>query len=162
MSIIANLILALLSIAAMATAGVYTILAAMKIKDADHYSDNDDYQDAHKYLSWASVVTWVSLAILLVLMIFYFVFLSETVEFTGKWVVLLLVFVLVAMLTFSGIMSSMAAQKIKASSDYGDDDDSEKAFKDSIISSALSLGTVVLLIIFVILFFVVKAHKSKV
>lgn len=159
MAIITNLILAILSIAAIATSGVFTIISAMKIKDAHNYSSDDDYQDAHKYLSWASIVTWISLATLLALIVIYFIFFSATAEITGKWFVMLIILILVILLGFSGVLSSMAAQKIKASKNYGDDD-SEKSFKDSIISAALSLGTIVILILFVLIVFVASAHKS--
>jgi ascorbate-specific PTS system EIIC-type component UlaA len=128
-------------------AGVYAIKGAIAIKDNPSYGSDNDLQTAHEYLTIASVVCFVTLAIMILLIVLYIIFGSETIMVTGSWVSLGLMFVSCALAITIGILCAIAAVDMKKSSNYTGQGQDYAAYTDSIISTFLGLGLFGLLII---------------
>lgn len=105
----------------------------------------DDLTKAKSRLVWDSVVGWLSV-ILLVLLGIILLFGGEEILFVGSSALIyLLLFGVLALLSFSGWLTITATEYIAASSEYTSDKDRTSpinvAYQKAYLSSALSVGT---------------------
>ena len=111
----------------------------------------DDLTKAKSRLVWDSVVGWISVILLFLFAIILFTG-GEEIAFVGSSALTyLLFFAVLALLSFSGWLTITATQFIESSSEYlGDKDRTSPinvAYQKAYLSSALSIGTLVTLVV---------------
>lgn len=158
MGFVVNVIFIIGAIALLAVSGGYSTDAARRVTDITGWSDNPELKSAHSLLSGAAVATWIGLALIIVLLILYFIYFFETIEITGGFVTYLFLFVLLALVILIGVLSAIAANKINSANVS----DNKGSYKQAIIAASLALGVMGIVIILMILKFYLQHHKSKV
>lgn len=117
----------------------------------------DDLKQAKSRLVWDSVIGWISV-ILLVLLGGILLFGGEEILFFGSSALTyLILFALLALLSFSGWLTITATEFIGASSEYVGDKDRTSAinvaYQKAYLSSALSVGTLIALVLIVFAYY---------
>lgn len=156
MGFVINVIFIVGAIVLLAISGGFSTDAARRITDIPDWDKNTDLKSAHGYLTGAAIATWIGIPLVIVLLILYFVYGSESIEETGKIVTYIFLFILLILVILIGILSAVGASKIN-SSKVSDDNGS---YKQAIIAASLALGVIGIIIILMIIKAVVK-HKSK-
>jgi hypothetical protein len=154
MGIAINIILLGISFIAFAVSGGYITNSSVRITGIPGYKEIPDLESAHKWASIAAVVTWISIALMIVGIILYIVFASETAEFTAKWVIYGLLFLTLVGTITVGILSALTANDVNKSKVP----DKNLADRQAIIAAVLAIVVFVLVVVVLILTFV---HKSK-
>lgn len=155
------LIIFIIVIALVIVAGVYTVKSAESIRKNPKYANDNDLQTAHKYLTTASITCWVSVAIIVGLVILYFVFGIETMMYTGGWVSLFLMLVALGLAGAVGVLSTLAATHMHASPNFTNNGTDHAAYKDCIIAASLGVGAVGLIVIAFIGYLIYKNKGAK-
>lgn len=111
----------------------------------------DDLAKAKSRLVWDSVVGWISVIALIIFGIILLTGGEELLFFGSSALTYLILFALLALLSFSGWLTITATEMIGASSEYiGDKDRTSPinvAYQKAYLSSLLSVGTVVALVV---------------
>lgn len=152
MGIVINILLLGLSFTAFAVSGGFITNSAVRITGIPGYKQIPDLESAHKWASIAAVITWISIALMLVGIILYIVFASETAEFTAKWVIYGLLFLTLGGTIAVGILSALTANDVNKSGVS----DKNLADRQAIIAAVLAIVVFVLIIVALILTFVYK------
>jgi magnesium-transporting ATPase (P-type) len=131
--------------ALLAVGGVYTVMAAEQLTKSSDYKSDDNLKNAHKSLSISSSLAWCGIALIIVIIILYIAFGIETIEYTGQWLVIILMIFIMALSLSVGVFAVKGATEIKKSTSTTSQ--KQTAYKDAIIASVLTIGALGLIVI---------------
>lgn len=152
--------------------------ATHKLKD---YKDDTDLSDAYWYCFWATFVTWFLVGIIFILGVLLLVvgvplavvFAPEEAAAlavsaksglsSGVAIIFtLLLLAAAAMLTLNGVLATLALRAILSSTEWDPtNEDLQKAKRDTLITSVVSLGSVAFIIILFVSYIVAKLARRK-
>lgn len=119
---------------------VYATASAAEIGS----TSDPDLSSAHWYLSWTVSALWIIIAMMIVGVIALIFFGPEFIPIFGETVVYLILFVMVAAIIVTGVISSIAAYYINRSPAK---DTSGSAYTDSIVAAVSALGSLFVIIV---------------
>jgi magnesium-transporting ATPase (P-type) len=138
--------------------GVFSVRAAIKIKNHSGYSKDDDFKSAHTYLTWASIISWLGIGWLILVIVIYIAFgitglvategigLPFILSTTG-YVIYYLLGILLILVLVCGLLTVGACIKMRKSPNFDDKGDLKTAYDDAIYASVASLATLGILFI---------------
>lgn len=91
---------------------VYSASAATNITKIDSWKKDEDLKSAHSWLSWSTALGWISVVLIIVLIVLYVMFGSETAEATGGLAAKGFLFLTLGAMLITGIFSALGAAKI--------------------------------------------------
>ena len=148
------------------TAG-YAASAAAKITDIPNWKDNPKLASAHKYLSWAASVGWIYIGLVVLVIILLIIFaLTGLVDFGISDIVLLSILPIIITITnlltvgvllTTGILSAIGTADINRAN-VSDD---QGSFGKALTATIISIGSLGLVVLFIVGSFVLKQRKKK-
>jgi len=144
-----SLVLLIVLLALLITSGVFIVRADDQVEALPNYSSDSNLLESHRKLKDASVTVWVGFAGIVVLILLYMFFGSETEEFTGRFVIYFFILLTVIVCILVGVFSIQSIGYLKNSSNY--QSSSSSADKDIIISIVLTIGVIALLFILMLI-----------
>ena len=157
MGFIINIFLIIGAIGLLATSGGYSTDAARRVTDITGWDSYPDLKSAHTLLSWSAVATWLGLALVIILLVLYFIYGFETIEITGNVVTYIFLFGLLGLVILIGVLSAVAANKISKANVA----DNKGSYTQAVIAASLSLGVIGIVIILIIIKEVVKRRLKR-
>ena len=157
MGFIINIVLLLGAIGLLAVSGGYSTDAARRVTDITGWDSYPDLRSAHTLLSWSAVAAWLGLALVIILLVLYFIYGFETIEITGNLVTYLFLFGVLGLVILVGVLSAVAADKINKANVS----DNKGAYKQAIIAAVLSLGTLGIIILLAIIKYMIKKKATE-
>lgn len=143
-------------------AGVFSIRAAIAVKNNLQYNTDPLLQRAHKYFTIASVVCWISIAVIVLLVILYLVYGAETIAYTGSAVLVSLILILIALSGAIGVLSAIGCTSLHSSPNYSGTGDDLAAYHDGIISAVVGIASTSLFIIGFFVYLYYSSQRTKV
>jgi membrane-bound ClpP family serine protease len=155
MGIFINIVFLVVSVIALAISAGFCANSAVRLQGADGYNTNSDIGTAHKWLSWGAVAGWIGVAIIILCIILYLIFGSETVEATGNLFIYGMLFLSLAATIVVGVFSAMGAYYINKANVQNNNG----AYKTSIIAAVLGIVAFT----FILITFLIKMfyHPKK-
>lgn len=142
---------------ALGIAAGFVASAAARVTQVSKWKKDSDLKHAHTYLSWAATFGWVGLAVIIVLIVLYLIFGSESIEFTAGLVSKGMLLLTIGILIMTGSFAAVGASYIDKSPS-GQDAKDNGAYGQAITAAVLALVSGVLIIgLFLYLMF----HKPK-
>ena len=84
MTVVLEIILFIVAAVLLGVTGGFVAKSAEATTDITGYSSDSQLQKAHEYLSYSAVTSWVGIAVIILLIILYAVFGSETARIHGR------------------------------------------------------------------------------
>jgi len=153
-------IIFIILIAITAVAATYAIKSERTLANNPSFPTDPDLLNAHKYLTIAGIVGWTTIGIIILLIILYFVFGAETIVYTGSIVTIILGLISVALAATVGILSTIGAIDMKKSPNFTNQGLDKEAYDDAIIAAVCGVGSVGLLIVILIIYWVNRYRRS--
>lgn len=125
----------------------YMVDAAVKIAHYPNYSTDANLSSAHVYLSWSATIIILCIVAVVAAVIFLLVEGAEVASRFSQLILILLLLFVIAVTIAIGVISSMSASYLNASSATTGDPALVKAYDDCVISAVITLGAVGLAII---------------
>ena len=151
------IVLLIIALVLLITSGVFSILAAIAIKKVsvprpDTCHSSSSLNRAHSYLTGASIASWIGIALIIVLIILYLVFGSESAAFTASYASVGLLALTLLIMAIVGVLTALASTRIECLIEGNiTDEEAHKAYKDSNIAASVSIIGFILLL-FVLIF----------
>ena len=153
-------IIFIILIAITAVAATYAIKSERGLANNPSFSTDQNLQDAHKYLLIAGIVGWTTIGIIIILIILYFVFGAETILYTGSIVAIILGLLSIALAATVGILSTIGAIDMRKSPNFTNQGQDKDAYDDAIIAAVCGVGSVGLLLVILVIYWVQRYRKS--
>lgn len=157
MGFVINVVFIIAAIVLLAIAGGFATDAARRVTTIPNWESNAELKSAHSYLTGAAVATWISIPLVIVLLILYFVYGSESIEITGNAVTFIFLLFILAMVILIGILAAIGASKIN----QANVSNNEGSYRQAIIAASLALGVMGIIIIILISRAIYRAKYKK-
>jgi uncharacterized membrane protein YidH (DUF202 family) len=167
-TIIKDIAIFIIAIVLVAVTASYAAAAAAKITDISNWKNNDKLKSAHTKLSWAASIGWIYVGIIVIIIIILIILaltgivdlgLSDIIEFNLLPTIITIVNVgTVGVLLATGVLSAIGTANIDQAKVNNNEGSKEKA----LISTIVSIGSLGLVIIFIIVsYFITQQQKKK-
>jgi hypothetical protein len=144
-----------------AVAGTYAIIGAKDIGQNSKYDDDHKLQQAYKYLLIAGIVSWLVIVLVIIGIVLFFMYGGTYVMYAMSWLAIGLIILVGAMSIAVGVLCIIAANDIVKSPNYSGDGSDLKAYHAAIIAASCAIGSVGIVILIGIVYFVMQSRKKK-
>ena len=103
----------------------------------------------------------MSIALIITLIVLYIVFGIETVMYTGEWVAMGLLVIILALCTTIGILSALALSYMRRSANFTNQGSDHSAYTDTIVAICFGLGSAAVLVLGLITYGVYLYQRSR-
>ena len=156
MSTAVDIFVLLVVATAVIAALIYISEATTALGKVKNYKKDPNLSDAYQKLVSTTAVCWILIILLVVGLIVTFIFGPELFLLWGGLFLGGLIFLMIAFATTIGVMASIAAYDMNLTGNTGSDKDLGTAYKDAIIAACIALGTIGILGLLFISYFVNK------
>lgn len=166
---IGNLVLLIVILACIITAGVFITRAWWKnhhggfwsllipwwIRRFTHKKQKTAVQKAESFLQWSFIITWLSVGLVIFLIVGYLTVAGETASKTGGAASMILLIVAICSIVAQGILAAVGAEYLRESSE------NKEAFTQAVIGACISLGSAGMLFLYQIVRAIQKKQQQK-
>jgi flagellar basal body-associated protein FliL len=112
------ILVSLILLIVVAACGVFSIMSAQNLAKNSSHSSDPQLSAAYRYMIICSTLSWVTIAGLIIAVVLYFIFGSESMSVTLKYLIGAIAIVLLALCIVLGIMSAIAVSKMNDSAKF--------------------------------------------
>lgn len=152
--IVVGIMVALFLFIMLLFSGYFAVRSAEDLNRNPTINSDSLLKSAYDYMTINAVLIWVLVFLVLVSMIVYFVFWSETASTTFKWVISVIAVILVTLCIVVGVLSSIAITQMNASTNFNNSsttDQSARSYAQWVAGLTLASAALVIVVLLIVL-----------